>query len=1121
MNENKIDRGGSIILVIIAYIRCGYGCFLRVVVPASACSYPISQLLPRKIAPIDPAVQSELQERIDHLESLIRSLAPGPQVTAALEDPTDRTSCGGSTLQATDSLAKSFGRINLHDGESSYTENNHWTSILDEISSLKDIFSDRGGSPDSIEQKLHPGLGLFLDQTSSVSQIDILSVLPPRPLVDGLVANYFSSADMPVTLVIHRTVFIRQYESFWERPLEQPIIWVAILFGMMFTTAYNILYVTRDVALLDETTLAAYVNIVAIAREKMIQCLHMGNYMKGVPHTIESLLSLVIVEYLQGDEAQYGCWQLIGVTIRIALKMGYHRDGSHFSNVSVYEAEMRRRAWFILRQFDIASAAQVGLPRIVRELQCDTMEPRSLYDDDFDESTEALPPGRPHTEHTLAQFLIYKSRVVAVYGKICDFTTSAEQQNYNEAMRLDTRLNNAFTQKPAILELKPMQSSILDGAQLITRRLHLAMAYHRAQMVLHRKFMILGKHQARYDYSYKTCTAAALSVLRHQEDIFEQSGPGRMLHADRWKLLSLTQSEFLFATTILCLTVDNYLAISDMAEHVKRLQISRAIWVSQMDLSKEAQTAVKAIDAVLNKASAKEAHIVQDNKTVSTRHPPHRFRCPDPQQLCSQDFPAKENYVADSHATALNSIPSGTSASTLLRLLVLFLLLSWTPVDTIRAHNGKSQGTSLCSEVNNVGRSSPSLISSALTASGQILLAYSVGFFPTTTMISQRSPLPPSPHFCEDLSICPPVNTTPLVTTPTQTDTRCTIKLSAAAQRLYDFVLARYKYDPDSTPDCEAKVEIEEWDLIHKKAREQEVADIYEYFLIKTKWEWDAPKKGETLGTLRVMGRESKLHSKFAANFEGALYAALVGVRLGLSPTSRARDAAAELEIDHDSSIQLDEGDVRKPDGSFGYKDIECPPLVIEVLASQKEKDFREKLDLYFRASDVRTVIAVVIGGPDPEEMGEASYRVFRKVVSAGHWETAKKGPFAFRDKKGELIDGDGDATLPLMLNDFLPAAEMLPEDEDVPVTVSHAELKKLLNKAVVSEAKSKQKPVAQTTKRKQPAPTPSQFKSSPSPSPSPEQSKEDEAYRGPSRSAQDSKRPRISTRSTPSASAE
>lgn len=524
------------------------------------------------------------------------------------------TSSTAVSSHSTDQLSRDFGRITLQNGASSYTESDHWTAILDELGDFKDLLNSQEHFEDIDNVGPQPGLDLLLNVTVSATNLEILSSIPPRPIVDSMIARYFSSADMPVTLIIHRHAFIRQYETFWERPLEAQIMWVTILFGMMYQVAYYTLAASQDPGTLGDEMLSEYREIVATARQKMMQCLHLGNYLKGSRYTIEALLYLLQIEYVQGDGAEYGCWQLIGVIVRTAIKMGYHRDGSHFPEMSPFDAEMRRRVWYILIQFDIASAAQVGLPRIIKETQCDTAEPHSLLDDDFDESSTVLPPGRLHTEHTLAQFLIYKSRVVSVYGMICDFTTSSKQRDYTEAMRLDSLLIRAYADKPPVLETKSMQKSIADGPYLITRRLYIAMTYHHAQMTLHRKFMVLGKTDPAYAYSHRTCTSAALSALEYQYDLSEQCQPGRMLHSDRWKILSLIQSEFLLATTIICLDLDDDLnrvrqsrllgiaaPITERLRKIEALEMSKAIWMHQRDFSKEAQTAVKAIDVVLGK----------------------------------------------------------------------------------------------------------------------------------------------------------------------------------------------------------------------------------------------------------------------------------------------------------------------------------------------------------------------------------------------------------------------------------------------------------------------------------------------------------------------------------------
>jgi hypothetical protein len=593
------------------------------------CSFPPSDAAPaRKMASIDVTTRNALQDRINHLELLVRTLAakaPEPG-SPAMTDRSTPTSTVSSQLS--DQLSQDFGRISLQKGASSYTESDHWTSILEELGDFKDMLSGREDTGETNDARPQPGLDLLLNVFAPATKLEILSSIPPRSVVDSMIARYFSSADMPVTLIIHRHMFFRQYEAFWERPFDTPTIWVTILFGMMYQVAYYTLAASQDSGTLGDTMLSEYRDVVAIARQKMMQCLHLDNYLKGSRHTIEALLFLLQIEYVQGEGAEYGCWQLIGVITRTAIKMGYHRDGSHFTEMSAFDAEMRRRVWYILIQFDIASAVQVGLPRIIKEAQCDTAEPHNLLDDDFDELSTALPPARPQTEHTLSQFLIYKSRIVSVYGMICDFTTSSKQRDYNEAMRLDSLLNRAYTGKPAILEPKSMQKSIADGSHLITRRLYIAMSYHHAQMTLHRKFMIPAKTDRTYAYSHRTCTEAALSALQYQRDLYEQCQPGRMLHSDQWKILSLIQSEFVLATTIICLDLDDDLTrsrhgdasgfpTSNTERNVKALESSKAIWLRQQDGSKEAQTAVKAIDIVLDKLNNASVKVQNMNSQSS------------------------------------------------------------------------------------------------------------------------------------------------------------------------------------------------------------------------------------------------------------------------------------------------------------------------------------------------------------------------------------------------------------------------------------------------------------------------------------------------------------------------
>lgn len=591
-------------------------------------------------------------------------LTPGSVVTSDVSSASEDSS----------TLTSDFGHMRLQKNMSSYVESDHWSAILDEINDLKHMVNEKAERyHDLAEEEMQtlPGADLFFLQTYPTTKLDIISALPPRPVVDSMIAKYFKAADMPITLIIHRRVFFKQYERFWQDPLGTPTIWITILFGMMFIVSYGTLKGSVGHTPVDEGTLLEYQTIALTARERMIQCLRLGNYMKGTPHTIEALLTLLQTEHLtaKGDEAQQGCWQLVGTIIRVALKMGYHRDGSHFPEISPFEAEMRRRIWYMLIQMDIASASQVGLPRAIKEAQCDTAEPRSLFDDDFDDTTTVLPPARPFNEHTLSQFLIYKSRIVKVYGMICDFTTSSKQYDHDEAMRLDRLLLKAYTQKPPVLELKPIHRSIMDGTELITRRLYIAMSFHHSRMTLHRKFMILAKTKTEYTISYTACTDAAFAALDLQMDLSEHIQPGRMLYGERWKMMALMQSEFLLATIILCYNLDDdiknaRLGKSSLSTHesmrkvVGVLQSARESWRMQQDVSKEAQTGVKAIDIVLAKVrdSGMEFVLFDPSFTIFPAAKAPNITTSSPEKGTTATFPPTATSAGSSHSYSSSEV---------------------------------------------------------------------------------------------------------------------------------------------------------------------------------------------------------------------------------------------------------------------------------------------------------------------------------------------------------------------------------------------------------------------------------------------------------------------------------
>lgn len=355
--------------------------------------------------------------------------------------------------------------------------------------------------------------------------------------------------------------------------------------------------------------------LVQTYREKIVQCLVLGKYTKSVPYTIETLLLYFTIEHFQCKDTQIGPWILLGIIVRIAMRMGYHRDPSHSPPISPFHGEMRRRAWAMIFQLDLITSSQIGLPRMIKEGQSDTAEPQNLLDDDFDEGMIQLPAPRPNTELTPMVYIVVKNKILSVFGMISDLATSTLPSPYSEVTRLDTILHEARLAIPPGLQLRPMTKSIADHPDVIMQRIYIDLLFHKAQCVLHRKYLIGARNDNRYAYSRQSCIEAALQILEHQSILNQHTQPGGRLYRDRWKISSLVNHEFLLAATILCLDLDHELAmgfstisdetVSDRSTRdnaIRALLKSYTIWLQSSTSSREARKAVEVLRIVLEKA---------------------------------------------------------------------------------------------------------------------------------------------------------------------------------------------------------------------------------------------------------------------------------------------------------------------------------------------------------------------------------------------------------------------------------------------------------------------------------------------------------------------------------------
>jgi hypothetical protein len=355
-------------------------------------------------------------------------------------------------------------------------------------------------------------------------------------------------------------------------------------------------------------------------RLRTVQCLVNSDYTKSSIYTIETLILYVHGEYASRWDAEVGIWVIVGMIVRLAMRMGYHRDPSNYPGITPYQAEMRRRIWAFVRQMDTMFSFQLALPGMIRNTDCDTVLPRNIFEDEFGPESKTLPPARPTTEPTPISYMITKAQISFEFGAILEEinAVNGKSVSYDDILKRDNRLRDLKNNMPPHLRLRPMEECTHDPATLLMQRFNIDIMWQKTICVLHRKYIGRARQNPRYAHSRRACVDASMEILRHQAKLHRESQPGGRMRAMRWFISSLTKHDYLLGAMIVCLDL-NYDSISDSmtdrpphydpyfwttaqrAAMVQALETSLQIWKESAEASMEAYKASNILEIMLQK----------------------------------------------------------------------------------------------------------------------------------------------------------------------------------------------------------------------------------------------------------------------------------------------------------------------------------------------------------------------------------------------------------------------------------------------------------------------------------------------------------------------------------------
>ncbi|EFX02604.1 fungal-specific transcription factor [Grosmannia clavigera kw1407] len=191
--------------------------------------------------------------------------------------------------------------------------------------------------------KLQEAMAPIQTQTMSTAGLTVARTgndlsLPPRDVADSLVSLFFDHVhdDCPV---FERSLFQTRYDAMWTMPATE----AAEPAWLMCLCMVSNLAKTRE--LLPDVLL-------------------------GGPTLTHVQALLLYCPHLHMTCSRDGCWNLTGVTIRMAMAIGLHRDSKATWCSSPVEYELRRRVWWTLHAFERLECASLGRTSAIDDADC-------------------------------------------------------------------------------------------------------------------------------------------------------------------------------------------------------------------------------------------------------------------------------------------------------------------------------------------------------------------------------------------------------------------------------------------------------------------------------------------------------------------------------------------------------------------------------------------------------------------------------------------------------------------------------------------------------------------------------------------------------------------------------
>ncbi|CAJ2511196.1 Uu.00g068210.m01.CDS01 [Anthostomella pinea] len=342
------------------------------------------------------------------------------------------------------------------------------------------------------------------------------SILPSKDETDSLIAVYLDQFEQ-LHRIVHIPTFKKEYAAFWDPSHERCASFTALVLSMIAVSCCMDMQASNKFVGIKSSSFQT-------AEKWTTACVEWHGrqsqkHRRLVHYQIACLLYLAKkVNIIKKKRF----WTTAGSMIREAITIGLHQDPDHAGKrISPYNAEMRRRLWATMVEFDVQASHNQGVPTLLSQVYNDTDAPGNLDDESFDESSTELPISRPRLEYTFSSYAHLSRQSLPLRLELNKLLTGPPVDlEWEQVLQYSDMITQEIDALPE-WDLEMEENSEMSHKPILAHTL-LHVQLRQYLIPLHQPYLKLRKYHSKYQTAEFVYYSAARDLVMMHDRLFQK-----------------------------------------------------------------------------------------------------------------------------------------------------------------------------------------------------------------------------------------------------------------------------------------------------------------------------------------------------------------------------------------------------------------------------------------------------------------------------------------------------------------------------------------------------------------------------------------------------------------------